>query len=179
MGLQERFESTVAGRVAISVFVVVTLLALVFWNLPDSEIKRKSFKVVRPYITATSIDQNWGVFSPDPRRNSFTLVARVEFDDGTERTLGIPRGDDFIGAYWDYRWWKWAEWTRSDEYKHLWEPAARWFARQATADGKQPVRVTLVRSWYDLLPPGPGPARTEWRQFAYYTLSLSDTEEAG
>jgi hypothetical protein len=177
--VQERLESSPAGRAVISGFVVVTLLALVFWNLPDSEIKHRALKVVRPYITALSIDQNWGVFSPDPRRESVELIARVEYADGSEETLGVPRGGDFVGAYWDYRWRKWMEWTRSDSHPNLWDQAARWFARVAARGGGQPVRVTLVRRWYDVLPPGPGPERTDWREFAYYTLSFTDTDGSG
>jgi len=176
VGLQERFESTVAGRAAISVFLVATLLALIFWNLPESEIKRKSFKIVRPYITATSLDQNWGVFSPDPRRQTIDVVARVSFADGTRETFGIPRGDDVVGSYWDYRWWKWAEWLRLDTHSDLWRPAAIWFARRAGTDGRRPTRVTLVRRWYDLLPPGSGPDLTDWQEYAYYTLPLTSDD---
>jgi hypothetical protein len=173
--VQERLESSAVGRAVISGFVLVTLLALVFWNLPDSEIKRKALKVVRPYITALSINQNWGVFAPDPRRQSLELVARVEYADGSQATLRVPRGGDFVEAYWDYRWRKWFETVRTDSHENLWEPAARWFARVAARDGGQPVRVTLVRRWSDLLPPGPGPERTDWREFAFYTLSFTDT----
>ena len=177
--MQERFESTVVGRVAISVFLIVTLLALVFWNLPESELKRQSFKVVRPYITALSIEQNWGVFAPDPRRQTIDIFARVSFADGTEETFGIPRGDDLVGGYWDYRWWKWAEWVRLDAYSDLWRPAALWFARRAAADGRRPIRVTLVRRWYDLLPPGGGPERTEWQEESFYTLPLTAGGNSG
>jgi hypothetical protein len=171
--VQERFESTLAGRVAISVFLIVTLVALVFWNLPDSEIKRKSLMIVRPYITATSIDQNWGVFAPDPRRQTIDLVARVRFADGTEEILGIPRGNDLIGGYWDYRWWKWVEWARSDAHRVLWQPAALWFASRARTNGRRPVQVTLIRRWYDLMPPGEGLDRTDWQEYAYFTLRLT------
>jgi hypothetical protein len=173
VAVQELLESSTAGRALISVFLVVTLLAIVVWNLPDSEIKRKSLTIVRPYITATSIDQNWGVFAPDPRRQTVDLLARVRFADGTEETLGVPRGDDVVGAYWDYRWWKWVEWARVDEHRVLWQPAALWFARRARTDGRRPVQVTLVRRSYDLLPPGDGPDRTDWQEDAYFTLRFT------
>jgi hypothetical protein len=170
--VQERLESTAVGRAVISAFVLVTVAALVFWNLPDSEIKRRALTVVRPYITALGIEQNWGVFAPDPRRESLELVARVQYADGSERTLEVPRGGPVIGEYWDYRWRKWYEWARADAYMNLWDPAARWFARVAAEEGGMPVRVTLVRRWRETLPPGPGPARSEWHEFAYYTLDL-------
>ena len=171
--MQQRLESSPAGRIAISLFLVFTIFSVVVWNLPDSEVKRKSLEVVRPYITLTSLDQNWGVFSPDPRRITIDIEARVRYADGGEQTLHIPRGNDFYGGYWDYRWWKWAEWIRQNSQDELWKPAALWFARKAATDGRRATQVTLVRRWYDLLPPGPGPSRGPWHEFAFYTLRLT------
>ena len=175
--MQQRLESTGAGRLAISVFVLFTVFSVVVWNLPTSEIKTKSLKVVRPYITLTSLDQNWGVFSPDPRRISIDMVARVQLADGTEETMRVPRGNDVYDAYWDYRWWKWAEWIRQDSQDQLWKPAALWFARKDASEGKKPTRVVLVLRWYDLLPPGPGPSRGPWHESPFYTLTLTGSEE--
>jgi hypothetical protein len=177
--VQQRLESTSAGRLAISVFVLFTVFSVVVWNLPTSEVKRKALKVVRPYITLTSLDQNWGVFSPDPRRISIDMVARVRYADGTEETIRVPRGNDFYGAYWDYRWWKWVEWIRQDAQDQLWKPAALWFARKAASEGKEPTQVTLVRRWYELLPPGPGPSRGAWHEYSFYTLTLTGAEAEG
>jgi hypothetical protein len=175
--VQQRLESSRAGRVAISVFVLFTVFSLVVWNLPSSEIKRKGLRVVRPYITLTSLDQNWGVFSPDPRRISIDIVARVRSADGSEETIRVPRGNDVYGAYWDYRWWKWAEWIRQDSQGQLWKPAALWFARKAVSEGKRPTQIVLVRRWYDLLPPGPGPSRGPWHEVPFYTLRLIPSAE--
>jgi hypothetical protein len=177
--VQQRLESTGAGRIAISVFVLFTVFSVVVWNLPTSEVKTKALKVVRPYITLTSLDQNWGVFSPDPRRISIDMVARVRSADGTEMTLRVPRGNYVYGAYWDYRWWKWVEWIRQDAQEQLWKPAALWFARKAASEGKRPTQVVLVRRWYDLLPPGPGPSRGPWHEFPFYTLTLTGSEAGG
>jgi hypothetical protein len=174
--VQQRLESTGAGRVAISVFVLFTVFSVVVWNLPPSEIKTKAFKVVRPYITLTSLDQNWGVFAPDPRRISIEIVARVRFADGTQETIRVPRGNALYGAYWDYRWRKWEEWVRQNSEDQLWKPAALWFARRAASEGKTTSEVVLVRRWYELLPPGPGPSRGPWQEFPFYTLTLTGSE---
>jgi hypothetical protein len=175
--VQQRLESSTAGRIAISVFLLFTIFSLVVWNLPSSEIKQKSLKVVRPYITLTSLDQNWGVFSPDPRRISIDVFARVRSADGSETTIRVPRGNNVYGAYWDYRWRKWEEWIRQDSQNQLWEPAALWFARRAASEGLNPTQVVLVRRWYDLLPPGPGPSRGPWQEAPFYTLKLTPAEE--
>jgi hypothetical protein len=170
--MQERLESSAVGRAGISTFLAVTVLSVVVWNLPESGLKREALRMASPYVIATGLDQNWGVFSPDPRRQSLDLVARVRYADGGRETVRVPRGDPVVGAYWDYRWWKWVEWSTTDAHQHLWEPTAMWFARRASAAGRQPVSVTLVRRWYDVLPPGAGPSRTGWREYEYYTLNL-------
>jgi hypothetical protein len=171
-GVQERLESSRAGRAAISVFIVVTVVCVVVWNLPQSQLKSQAVEITGPFIRATGLNQNWGVFSPDPRRHTLELIARVRYADGTEETLSIPRGGRLVGGYWDYRWRKWAEWTSSDEYDELWQPAADWFARRAAVQGRQPVSVTLARRWRELLPPGPGPSRGEWQEYSFYTYDV-------
>jgi hypothetical protein len=176
--VQKRLESSRAGRAAISVFILVTLVSVVVWNLPPSAIKENALAVTGPYIRATGLNQNWGVFSPNPRRDSLFMFARVRYADGSEETLTTPRGGRLVGGYWDYRWRKWAEWATMDEHSQLWQPAAEWFARRARAQGREPVSVTLVRRWRGLLPPGPGPSRGEWQEYAFYTFHLSGAGEA-
>ncbi len=177
-GVQQRLESSRAGRAAISVFIVVTIVSVVVWNLPPSAIKEDALAVTGPYIRATGLNQNWGVFSPDPRRHTLLLLARVRYADGSEELVAPPRGGRLVGGYWDYRWRKWAEWTSTDAHSDLWQPAADWFARRARAQGRNPVNVTLVRRWRDLLPPGPGPSRGEWQEYDFYTYAVPGAREA-
>ena len=176
--MQERLESSRPGRAVISAFIVVTVVSVVFWNLPGSAIKEDAFKLVRPYIHATGLDQNWGVFSPDPRRHTLEVVARVRYSNGSEETFSVPRGGRLVGGYWDYRWRKWAEWMSTDAHRDLWEPAAAWFARRAGSQGREPVQVTLVRRWRESLPPGPGPSKGEWHEYAYYTYNVPGAGQA-
>jgi hypothetical protein len=171
--LQERLESSPAGRAVISVLATATVLALVLWNLPDdSELQQQSTRVVRPFMLASGLNQNWGVFAPDPRRQVLDFVARVEYADGTSDVETIPRGGRLIGGYWDYRWRKWYEWVRTDSHEELWQPAAVWFAGRAKTEGRQPVRVTLVRRWYDNFPPGDGQDHGPWHEFAFDTYDV-------
>ena len=176
--MQERLESSHAGRVAISIFIAATVLSVVLWSLPESQLKRDALRIVRPYVLATGLEQNWGVFSPDPRRHTLEVVARVRYTNGAEETYSIPRGNRLVGGYWDYRWRKWAEWSSTDARSHLWEPAAAWFARRARAEGREPTSVTLVRRWRVSLPPGPGPSRGEWQEYAYYTYRVPAGDQA-
>lgn len=171
-GLQDLTEASRVGRAIISAFVSVTVAALVLWNLPESELRTRTFPVVESYIRSTGLEQNWGVFAPDPRRETIELVARVTYADGATEEFEFPRGDPFISAYWDYRWRKWDEWAVTTEHQNLWQPTAAWFAREAADGGGEPAKVTLVRRSYVLLPPGPGPERGEWTEAEYYTLTV-------
>jgi hypothetical protein len=175
--VQQQLESSRAGRAAISVFVGVTVLFLVLWNLPDdSALQQESSRVVRPFMLASGLNQNWGVFAPDPRRDTLDFVARIRYADGTSGEIGIPKGGRLIGGYWDYRWRKWYEWVRTNSHEELWQPAAMWFAAQAREGGKDPVRVTLVRRWYHSLPPGPGPSHGPWQEYSFFAY---DVPQAG
>jgi hypothetical protein len=174
LGLQERLESSPAGRVLISAFLVGTLAAILVTNLPESRLRRDAMKAAEPYLIATGLDQNWRIFAP-PRRTGLRVRARVTYRDGTVATWRPPSGDDLVGAYWDYRWRKWLENVTQDANRKLWRPAALFAARELRRPGKVPRRVTLIRSWQDLRPPGKaGPDRRPWKSYAYYSLRLGE-----
>ena len=165
-------ESSDVGRAVISAFLIVTLLAIVAINIPDSKLRREVLRPGQTYLNATGLDQIWSVFAPDPRRTSVDMEARIRYADGTRGVWHLPEGNDVTGEYWDYRWRKWLENVILDARRHqLWRPAARFIAGRERASGRQPVRITLVRRWRDLRPPGvKGPDRTRWREYSYYTL---------
>lgn len=171
-GLQDGIEGSRFGRAVISVFVVVTVASLVVWNLPDSELRRRALPPVEPYVNLTGLDQNWGVFAPDPRRETIAVFARAKYRSGREETLQFPSGDPVIGAYWDYRWRKFYEAASSPAHEGLWHAAAAWFARTAAEKGGTVSSVTLVRRASTLLPPGPAPEHAEPREEEYYTLTV-------
>jgi hypothetical protein len=171
--LQERFESTPGGRVAISIFIVVTLVFVVATNLPRSALRHDVLVPGQPYLNAVGLDQRWNVFAPEPRKQVIDLVSRVTFLDGTQTEWRLPRRGAPIGAYSDYRWRKWLENAIADANSELWRPLALWIGRNATSPGRTPARVTLVRRFYDLRPPGTTPDRGPWKEFAFYTLDLA------
>jgi hypothetical protein len=167
--------SSDAGRVAISAAIVVVLTAMVTANLPDSWLKQRLGHVADPVIDATGLVQVWGVFAPDPRRQSVDIEARIRFSDGTTGVWHDPEGSPLLDDYWLVRWRKLLEWAIADAYKDtLWQPLAAFVAREAATTGKRPVEVTLVRRWSDLRPPGSEPSRAPWREVSYYTLQVTD-----
>jgi hypothetical protein len=172
---QERLESSPAGRLVISAFLVLTLAAVLVINLPESRLRRDAMKAAEPYLIATGLDQNWRIFAP-PRRTSLRVEARVTYEDGSVAIWRPPGGGDLLGAYWDYRWRKWLENVTQDvNRKVLWRPAALFAARELRRPGKVQRSVTLIRSWQDLRAPGrAGPDRRRWRSYAYYTVPASE-----
>lgn len=170
--LQERFESTAAGRVAISLLIVASLAFVVAENLPRSSLRHDVLVPGQPYLNAVGLDQHWEVFAPNPRKQVIDLVSRVTFSDGSQAVWRLPDRGALVGAYSDYRWRKWLENAIADANRPLWRPLALWTARRVSTGGKRPVRVTLIRRFYDLLPPGSRPDRGPWKEFAYYTLAL-------
>jgi hypothetical protein len=169
--LQERFESTAAGRAAISAFIAVSLVFVAAVNLPRSSLRHDLLTPGQPYLNALGLDQRWDVFAPEPRKQVIDLVARVTFADGSQASWHLPYRGALIGAYSDYRWRKWLENEIPDADRRLWRPMALFAARHVAAGGRRPVRVTLVRRWYDLRPPGTKPDRGPWKSFAYYTVA--------
>jgi hypothetical protein len=170
--VQERIESTAPGRAVITAFIVLALAGAVIMNVPDSEWRARILRTARPVLNAIGLEQSWSMFSPDPRSFALDLRARITYADGGTAEWRVPRGgtglgDRTLGAYRAYHWQKWMEWARSDARAELWEPTARWVARRYARAGRVPVRVVLVRRFYDI--PEPGAERPPWREFAYYT----------
>ena len=173
--LQERLEGSAPGRALISFFVLVTLGALAVTNLPDSAVKAGVLAPAGPYLAATGLDQNWGVFAPDSRRTVLILIARVRYDDGSTAEWRLPEGGPVVGAYWDYRWRKWAEnlMTIGGDAARLQRPAAVWIARDMRRSRKRPVLVTLAARSSALPPPGrQAGEQGPWREDIFYRLSF-------
>jgi len=142
--------------VILSIGILVILGGVVTWNLPSSELARRTQPMFQRSMLGAGLDQNWSVFAPDPPQSDVRFQARILYDDGTERTWKVPTGSAVLGAYWDYRWLKWGEIVISGVDARFWAPAAQWIARQELAAGRRPVSVTLYRHIVPLLIGGVG-----------------------
>ena len=170
-GRQARLESTRLGKLAVSVFVVAVLSVAVIQNFPAGDVDRRLSGVV-PYASVLGLEQRWSIFAPDPYRIAMVVEAEVRYSDGTTGRWSPPKGGPAVGAYRDFRWRKYEENLRQDKNAGLWRPTAAYVARRERDLGRRPVRITLVRRWYDLLPPGPGPDRGPWQQARFFSLSV-------
>ena len=154
---------------AIGAFVVLIVLAEIGVHLPASSVEREVGPTANRVIRLLAAEQAWGVFAPDPRGTSLKIEGRVTFADGTTAVWHLPSGRIVGENLRYYRWRKWLERVRSDQYDDIWEPSARWIASQY-ADRDSPVeRVELVRLFHDNSIPGPQPP---YEEYTYFTLDL-------
>jgi hypothetical protein len=176
-GIGTRIESSRLGKCVISLFVTAFIAIGVINNLPAGPI-RESLAGQGPVANALGLDATWTMFAPDPYRMKVWVYAQVLYSDGTIGRWSMPSGDALVGAYRDVRWLKYQEELRKNSYSGIWKPTAEHVARQERRAGRQPVRITLVRQWYDLLPPGHGPDRGPTKSFAFFSLPLDGGDGA-
>jgi hypothetical protein len=160
-------------RAVLSVLLVLFVGAVVAWNLPQSEIRRRSVRVARPGLVTVGADQTWSVFAPDPRPRTIAFEARLTYADGSRGVFSYPSGHPWLGEYRRYRWQKWMESFIADGHSELWADAARWIAAERSGSGaaRRVVHVDLVRRWYDLSPPGVSPGPRVWHEYRFYSWS--------
>jgi hypothetical protein len=175
---QKRFESNDLGRVLISAFLLLTVVAIVALNLPwqyDTPLKRQLRRVAWPYSKATGVQQSWSVFAPIPRPSSLSFTARIRYADGTHVDWHPPARDPYIGEFSGEHWVKWVESAvRDDNARVVARPAAIWLARRYAQTGRRPVEVTFIRIWRDTPPLG-SKTKPRPRVEAYYHLRVTPT----
>jgi len=159
-------------RIVITIFIVVTLGAVLVGNMPNSVIKGELMGVARPYLNATGLDQSWSIFSPNPRQVSIFITARIEHADGSVTVRPFPTGIG-LSEYSVYRWQKYEETLSEPGGRILWRPYAEWAVGQDRREGGEPVRVTLVRSVSKNLPPGPQVDALPFVDEVFYTAPVS------
>jgi hypothetical protein len=149
----QRLESSDLGRVVLSAVIVVLLICLVAYAIPDSAPKRALLRPALPLLAATGLGQGWGMFAPEPRREEIDVAVQVREADGRVVTWRMPSRSALFGADSDYRWRKWLEWHFLPGVDAA--PAtAAYVVDQQRAAGLHPVRVTVIRRLARLAPPG-------------------------
>jgi hypothetical protein len=167
----------------LSVVIIVLVVSTAAWNMPpgsgpastpnSSALRRDLLRVGAPVMYALGLDQDWGVFAP-PRTQVVRLEARAKYADGTEAVWRPPSSlGALFGAYRDYRWGKFAEMAIADSNSTEWQPLAAWVAREHTYGARHPVKVTLIRKFYNILPAVNGaPDRSPWMRVVFYNYPV-------
>ena len=158
-----------AGQVLLSGIMAGLAACVLLWNLPAGPAHEAVRPVVSPVVQAVGLEQDWALFAPDPRSFGVGVYATVTHRDGRVQTWEPPHNGLLLSPYRTYRWQKYVERLRADDYAGLWEPTARWVARQA---GDDVVRVVLTRTFRDVAVPGDVKGRPAGGRYDFYTLDL-------
>src|SRR3954467_14504561 len=140
-----RVEDTETGRLVISAFLLVVVICLVANAWPDTAVTRPLGRPTQALFGFTGLDQGWGLFAPNPRRQQIDVSARVEFADGSTRVWRLPHDDAVVGTKRDYRWRKYMEFIVFVPGDALPGALARYAARAVSSPGQRPVRVVVTR----------------------------------
>jgi hypothetical protein len=165
----ERIERSPGAQILIGIAIVAVLLAQLVMHLPaESAVEDEIGDGANHVARLVGLEAQWGVFAPNPRTTSLKLEGRVSFEDGAVAIWHLPDGARIGANLRYYRWRKWLERVRSDDFRDLWEPTCQWIA-SLYDDYEAPVeRVQLVRLFHDNRLLGPQPSYDE---FVYHTCS--------
>ena len=165
-----RFEASRFGRVLLTLVMAVLVVAVAIWNLPAGRPREALRPAAAHVLLPLGLDQDWALFAPDPRGFSVGVEVRLTYADGRERVVVPPHNGHVLAPYRTYRWQKYVERLRADDYASLWEPTARWYARE---HGPGVRKIVLVRTFRDAARPGVSAERPDRGEFAFYTLELA------
>ena len=119
-------------------------------HLPSSSAVEDELGPSASYLVRLGgVESQWGVFAPNPRSTSLKIEGRVTFEDGSTAVWHLPEGARIGGNLRYYRWRKWLERVRSDDFRSLWEPTCQWIASLYDELDSPVEQVQLVRLFHD------------------------------
>lgn len=148
-------------KVAVSLFVTAHLGATLLWVIPPSPLREACFPAVSRYLFPTGMWQYWGMFAPDPMRDTLTLEAEVLDAHGLRYAYAFPKLADYskLAGVPRFRHSKFAANLAMPENELLREMTAHHVVRRlGLADDTFPVQVKLVYQVRVTPPPGGPPA---------------------
>jgi hypothetical protein len=168
------------NRSLINAFIILHVVAIVFWSQPFQYWPRSLVReITSGYMYFCGVWQEWDMFAPGPRRMRIRMDATVTLRDGTRKTWTFPQMDQM--TVWDRlrkeRYRKWAhDGVRFDSSSYVWEPTARYIARQFADPDNPPVAVQLHRHWADIPAPtaaGVDVASTPFNHYTFYEMKIA------
>ena len=168
----ERIERSPGVQFFIAIAIVAVLLAQLAMHLPaGSAVAREIGGEANQIARIVGLESQWAVFAPNPRSTSLQIEGRVSFEDGAFAVWHLPEGARVGANLRYYRWRKWLERARSDDYRDLWEPTCQWIASLYDDHAAPVERVQLVRRFHENRVVGPQPPYDE---FVYHTCTPAD-----
>lgn len=165
----ERFEQSPAVQGALTVVALLLVGSVVLWNLPAGRPRDATRPTVGTVVQGLGLEQDWALFAPNPRAYSVGVYATITHRSGRVETWEPPHNGLLIAPYRTYRWQKYVERLRGDDYSGIWEPTARWIARE---HGSDVTKVVLTRTFQEAKVPGAGGPRPALGRYDFYTLDL-------
>ncbi|MEO6886477.1 MAG: hypothetical protein ABI232_09365 [Jatrophihabitantaceae bacterium] len=165
----QRLEDSRVGQALITLVMGVLVVAIVCWNLPAGSAHDAVSPAAGPVVQALGLEQDWALFAPNPRGFSVGVYVTLTYADGHTRRIDPPHNGLVLSPYRTYRWQKYVERLRADDYSNLWEPTARYYARTY---GPDVVEVVLTRTFQNVQVPGGSGPRPAAQHYDFYTLVL-------
>jgi hypothetical protein len=165
----ERFEQNPAVQGALTVLALLLVGSIVLWNLPAGRPRDATRPAAGAVVQGLGLEQDWALFAPNPRSYSVGVYATITHRSGRVETWVPPHNGLLLAPYRTYRWQKYVERLRGDDYSGLWEPTARWLARE---HGGDVTRVVLTRTFQEAKAPGAKGPRAALGRFDFYTLDI-------
>ena len=80
-------------RLGISAFVVTHMATVSLWVLPECALRNACRPWLEGYLHPTGVWQHWGMFAPEPMRDSFAVDAEVFDSRGLRFEVPFPRAE--------------------------------------------------------------------------------------
>ncbi|SEH50423.1 hypothetical protein SAMN04489835_0643 [Mycolicibacterium rutilum] len=124
--------------IGVSLLIIGILATALLSSLPNSVLKQTAAPILTPVARATGLDQNWGMFAPNPPRTFSVLEVHVVMRDGQDRVWLISDDPSMPGLYWRK--------IKEEVIKHkeFRDGLAAWVVRKMTDKGERPARVAMV-----------------------------------
>jgi hypothetical protein len=160
------------ARLAVSVAILAWLVGIVVWNMPNSATRNAVLPKVQPLMTATGIQQNWGVFAPNPRNEEWDMTIEMYYADGSMREWTFP-DNQLVGMWFVFRWQKQMEALINENNTANAEAFAKWLRLTESSPDNAIVRVVFRHEY--LIFAGPGQPFTEvWADRVPHTVELAN-----
>lgn len=131
------------------------------------------------YMLSTGLWQYWDMFAPNPLSTDFYIDAAVEMADGTLRQGTYPRISQLslVDRYSHERFRKYVERASRAENQYLWPQFAHRIAYWEAKDPNNlPVRVTLLRYYRQVGPPGQDPKPWSYELDPYFVWVVNPAQ---
>lgn len=165
----EQIERNVTAQIVITVLIIAALVAQAITHLPGASAVEDEVGPSANYLVRLgAVEAQWGVFAPNPRSSSWKIEGRVTFEDGSTALWHLPDGPRIGANLRYYRWRKWLERARSDDYRSLWEPTCQWIASLYDEFDSPVESVQLVRLSHENRIQG---AQPPYEEVVYHTCT--------